>query len=52
VLEVTYIRRNNVKEKLTMNTRQFPTELDRPTFEYLPEISLGRFSHNRKFLKP
>jgi len=52
VLEVTYIRRNDVKEKLTMNTRQFPTELDRPTFEYLPEISLGRFSHNRKFLKP
>ena len=33
LLEVTYIRRTDVKGKLMMNTRQFPTELDQPTFE-------------------
>lgn len=52
LLEVTYIRRTDVKGQLVMNTRQFPTDLDQPTFEYLPDISLGSFTPSDNSLKP
>lgn len=44
VLEVTYIRRTDVKDKLIANTQQFPTEIDRPTIANWPDIYLGSFS--------
>ena len=47
VLEVTYIRRADVKNKLIANTRQFPTEIDQPNFVNWPDIYLGSFSVDR-----
>lgn len=47
LLEVTYIRRSDVANKLRSNTRRFPTCLDKPTIEGLPDIELGRFRHNK-----
>jgi hypothetical protein len=47
LLEVTYIRRIDVKEKLIRNTREFPTEIDQPNLERLPDIYLGNFSVDR-----
>lgn len=44
LLEVTYIRRADVKDKLIANLRQFPTEIDRPNFEGWPDLYLGSFS--------
>ncbi len=44
LLEVTYIRRADVKDKLIANIRQFPTEIDRPNFEGWPDLYLGNFS--------
>jgi hypothetical protein len=45
-LEVTYIRRTEVKDKLVANTRQFPTEIDQPTLPLWPDIYLGSFSND------
>jgi hypothetical protein len=47
LLEVTYIRRADVNGQLTKNTRQFPTKIDQPTFENMPDIYLGSFSNDR-----
>jgi hypothetical protein len=44
MLEVTYIRRIDVIDKLIANTRQFPTELDQPTIKGWPDLYLGTFS--------
>jgi hypothetical protein len=44
-LEVTYIRRTEVKDRLVANTRQFPTEIDQPTVPSCPDIYLGSFSN-------
>ena len=44
LLEVTYVRRADVKDKLVANTRLFPTGIDQPTFEGLPDLYLGSFS--------
>ena len=43
-LEVTYVRRADVKDRLVTNTRQFPTEMDQPTYPGWPDIYLGDFS--------
>lgn len=43
LLEVTYVRRTDVKNKLRPNTRRFPTELDMPTFQGMPDVELGGF---------
>jgi hypothetical protein len=42
-LEVTYIRRADVKDTLIANTRQFPTEIDQPNRINWPDIYLGDF---------
>jgi hypothetical protein len=44
LLEVTYIRAADVKDRLVSNRRQFPTELDKPTVANWPDIYLGSFS--------
>lgn len=44
VLEVTYIRRMDHLDRLVQNTRTFPTDLDKPTFPWLPDVELGAFS--------
>jgi len=44
VLEVTYVRRDDFRDRFIKNTRQFPTELDQPSFKTWPEIYLGSFS--------
>ncbi|MCX5699135.1 MAG: FkbM family methyltransferase [Candidatus Omnitrophica bacterium] len=49
LLEVTYIRRADVKDNLIVNTRQFPTEIDQPTFADWPDIYLGNFSDDGGF---
>lgn len=43
LLEVTYIRREDVKNALINNERKFPTKIDMPTFKGLPDIDLGEF---------
>lgn len=43
-LEVTYVRRSDFQNKLVANTRRFPTEIDQPTFENLPDFELDSFS--------
>ena len=47
MLEVTYVRRADVKDKLVANTRLFPTRIDQPTFEGLPDLYLGSFQGPR-----
>jgi hypothetical protein len=42
LLEVTYVRRADFKDRLVANTRQFPTELDQPTFDW-PDLYLAGF---------
>ncbi len=44
LLEVTYIRRKDYQDRFIKNTRSFPTKIDQPTFPWLPEVPLGRFS--------
>ena len=44
VLEVTYIRRVDFRDKLIKNTRLFPTEHDQPTLACWPDVYLGSFS--------
>jgi len=43
VMEVSYLRRRGGKHKFIPNTRQFPTELDQPTFQSGHDVYLGRF---------
>ncbi len=43
-LEVTYVRRSDVKDRLVANTRQFPTEIDQPSPANRHDIYLGSFS--------
>jgi hypothetical protein len=43
VLEVTYVRRADFKDRLVQNKRQFPTVLDQPNDASLPDIYLGSF---------
>ena len=43
VMEVTYLRRSGGKHKFVPNTRQFPTELDQPTYQGGYDVYLGRF---------
>jgi len=44
VMEVTYVRRSGVTHKFVPNTRQFPTELDQPTYQSGYDVYLGRFA--------
>jgi len=44
LLEVTYIRRSDYADRLVENTRTFPTEIDQPTFPWLPDVDLGMFT--------
>ena len=44
LLEVTYVRRSDFQDKLVANTRRFPTEIDQPTFENMPDFELDSFS--------
>ncbi len=44
LLEVTYIRRSSYQDRFIPNKRTFPTEIDQPTQEWLPEVPLGTFS--------
>lgn len=43
-LEVTYVRRSDYADKLVKNTRTFPTDIDQPTFPWLPDVHLGAFT--------
>jgi len=43
VMEVTYLRRGDGKHKFVLNARQFPTELDQPTYQGGYDVYLGRF---------
>lgn len=43
VMEVTYLRRGGGKHKFVPNTRQFPTELDQPTYQGGHDVYLGRY---------
>lgn len=44
LLEVTYIRREDYAERFIQNNRSFPTDIDQPTFPWLPDVPLGKFS--------
>lgn len=44
MLEVTYVRRRDFGHRLVANQRQFPTEIDQPTFKGRPDLHLGRFA--------
>ena len=44
LLEVTYVRRQDYSDRFTKNLRTFPTEIDQPTFPWLPEVQLGKFT--------
>lgn len=46
-LEVTYIRKEDYKNRLVQNTRTFPTEYDRPNAPWLNDIYLGPFAVER-----
>jgi hypothetical protein len=48
VLEVTYVRRADYAGRLAPNTRTFPTEIDQPTFPWLPDVNLGTFASAEK----
>jgi hypothetical protein len=48
LLEVTYIRRAEYTDRLVRNTRTFPTEIDQPTFPWLPDVYLGTFTTQTK----
>ena len=48
LLEVTYVRRADYADRLVPNTRTFPTEIDQPTFPWLPDINLGKFASEIK----
>ena len=43
LMEITFIRRKDVEGRLVENTRMFPTALDQPTYEGLPDLQLGYF---------
>lgn len=50
LLEVTYIRREDYVDRLIPNKRTFPTHIDQPTFPWLPDVPLGKFStENERF---
>jgi hypothetical protein len=48
LLEVTYIRRADYVDRLVQSTRTFPTEIDQPTFPWLPDVDLGTFTTETK----
>ena len=48
LLEVTYVRRADYADRLVPNTRTFPTEIDQPTFPWLPDVNLGNFASEIK----
>ena len=48
ILEVTYVRKQDVDGLMVANKRTFPTEIDQPTFSGQPDIFLGLFSANSK----
>lgn len=43
ILEVSYVRREDYQDKLSRNTRTFPTEHDRPNIRWHHDIQLGEF---------
>lgn len=43
VMEITYLRRDADKYQFVPNTRQFPTDLDQPTYAGGYDVYLGRF---------
>jgi len=45
LLEVTYVRRSDFVDMFSTNTRSFPTELDRSTFPFLPDVPLNGFTN-------
>jgi len=50
LLEVTYVRRKDYEKRFIQNTRTFPTNIDQPTFPWLPDVPLGKFSaENERF---
>jgi hypothetical protein len=52
VMEVTYFRRDDGKRKFVPCVRQFPTELDQPTYEGGFDVYLGRFDRDAQINKP
>jgi hypothetical protein len=46
LLEVTYVRRLDYGDRFTTCTRTFPTEYDRSTYHWLPDVFLAKFSAN------
>ena len=48
LLEVTYVRRADYADRFVPNTRTFPTEIDQPTFPWLPDVNLGTFASEEK----
>lgn len=47
-LEVTYVRRSDYTDKFIQNSRLFPTEIDQPTFPWVPDVYLGTFTTETK----
>ena len=43
LMEITYVRRSDVEGRLIPNQRRFPTPLDQPTYEGMPDLDLGYF---------
>ncbi|WP_161795897.1 FkbM family methyltransferase [Synechococcus sp. GFB01] len=44
VIEVTYVRRSDYQGQFIPNKRFFPTNIDQPTFPWLPDVYLGLFA--------
>lgn len=52
VMEVTYLRRVDQKNKFVPSSRQFPTELDQPTFQGGHDVYLGKFACDGQMINP
>ena len=46
LLEVTFVRRDDIKDIIQDNDRIFPTSIDEPTFFNFPDLFIGKFSAN------
>jgi hypothetical protein len=46
VIEATYVRRSDYRDQFIPNKRSFPTNIDQPTFPWLPDVYLGLFAVN------
>jgi len=46
LLEVTFVRKDDIKDSFKENDQTYPTAIDEPTFANFPDLFIGKFSTN------